>query len=56
MLAFVGVLLAALWHARTVAAAGGKAAIGLSALWVLSFAVLVAVGFAHNLLSFNPNY
>jgi hypothetical protein len=25
-------------------------------LWVLSFAVLVVVGFYHHLLSFNPNY
>jgi CubicO group peptidase (beta-lactamase class C family) len=55
-LTLVGGLLAALWHARAVAPGGGKAARGLSALWVLSFAVLVAVGFYHHLLSFNPNY
>jgi CubicO group peptidase (beta-lactamase class C family) len=54
--AFIGGLLAALWHARSALTGGGKAAIGLSVLWVLSFAVLVVVGFHHNLLSFNPNY
>jgi len=56
MLAFIGGLLASLWHARGVFAGGGKAARGLSVLWILSFAVLVAVGFHHHLLSFNPNY
>ena len=55
-LAFVGGLLAALWHARSVAASGGKAARALSGLWVLSFSVLVVIGFYHHLLSFNPNY
>lgn len=56
LVAFVGGLLASLWHARTVGATGGKAAIGLSALWLASFAVLIVIGFAHKLLSFNPNY
>jgi CubicO group peptidase (beta-lactamase class C family) len=58
IVAFVGGLLAALWHARAVAVAGGgkPAAIALPLLWVLSFAVLVVVGFSHHLLSFNPNY
>ena len=55
-LAFIGGLLAALWHARGVIASGGKAARALSGLWVLSFAILVVVGFSHHLLSFNPNY
>jgi len=59
-LAFIGGLVAALWHAR-VSFAGGKAggnngAKALSVLWVLSFAVLVAIGWHHNLLSFNPQY
>ena len=59
-LAFVGGLLAALWHARglgrTGAGAGGNGARALAGVWVLSFAVLVVVGFSHHLLSFNPNY
>jgi peptidoglycan/LPS O-acetylase OafA/YrhL len=55
-LAFVGGLLAALWHARGVFVSSGKAARALSGLWVLSFAILVVVGFHHHLLSFNPNY
>ena len=65
ILAFVGGLVAALWHARAVfagagTAAGdngeGKAAKGMAALWVLAFAILVAVGAWHHLLSFNPYY
>jgi CubicO group peptidase (beta-lactamase class C family) len=63
MLAFAGGLAAALWHARTVfagtashAAGTGRAAKGLALLWVLAFAILVAVGAWHHLLSFNPNY
>ncbi len=56
-LAFVGGLGASLWHARRVAAAGAsKGALALPALWVLSFTILVAVGFYHRLLSVNPNY
>jgi CubicO group peptidase (beta-lactamase class C family) len=55
-LAFIGGLAAALWHARISFAGGNKGAMALSALWVLSFAVLVAIGWHHNLLSFNPQY
>lgn len=56
-LAFLGGLAVALWHARTVLAAGaGKAALVLPVLWVLCFLVLTALGFYHHLLSFNPNY
>lgn len=59
-LAFGGGLLAALWHLRTAAAAGGKAAprlpLLLPVLWVLCFALLLAVGLYHHLLSFNPHY
>ena len=61
ILAFVGGLLAALWHARAVftgagVANGTKAAKALAILWVASFAVLVAIGWYHHLLSFNPHY
>lgn len=56
LLAFLGGLAAALWHARVTAVGGGKAALALSAAWVLSFAVLVVVGVNHHLLSFNPDY
>ncbi|WP_288381189.1 serine hydrolase [uncultured Massilia sp.] len=56
-LAFLGGLGVALWHARTVFAAGGRRTVlVLPVLWVLCFLVLTAVGFAHHLLSFNPNY
>ena len=55
-LAFGGGLLAALWHARTVAAAGARHALGLPLLWVLCFALLVAVGLYHHLLSFNSHF
>ena len=61
MLAFVGGLLAAFWHARRVFAGIDADGIrmstkGLALLWVLSFAVLAAVGAWHHLLSFNSNY
>jgi CubicO group peptidase (beta-lactamase class C family) len=56
ILAFIGGLAAALWHARFTFAGRDRGAIALSVLWVLSFAVLVAIGWHHNLLSFNPNY
>ena len=66
ILAFAGGLAAALWHARTVfagAAANAGANAGtarsaraLASLWVLAFAILVAVGAWHHLLSFNPHY
>ena len=55
-LAFGGGLLAALWHARTVAAAGARKALALPVLWVLCFALLVAVGLYHHLMSFNPHF
>jgi len=59
-LAFPGGLAVALWHARTVFAAGanaaGKGVLVLPVLWVLCFAVLAALGFYHHLLSFNPHY
>jgi CubicO group peptidase (beta-lactamase class C family) len=53
---FVGGLLVALWHARNVFRSGSRSARVLAVLWVLAFAVLVAVGFYHKMLSFNPNY
>ena len=55
-LAFGGGLLAALWHARIVAAAAPKAALVLPVFWVLCFALLVAVGLHHHLMSFNPHF
>ena len=55
-LAFGGGLLVALWHARTVAATGAWAALALPVLWVLCFALLVAVGLYHHLMSFNPHF
>lgn len=56
ILAFVGGLMATVWHARTVFASAGTGARALAVLWVLAFAVLVAVGAWHHLLSFNPDY
>ena len=56
ILAFIGGLLAALWHARAVFQNGAASARTLSVLWVLTFAVLVVVGLYHNLLSINPWY
>jgi hypothetical protein len=56
ILAFIGGLVAAVWHARTVFASAGAGARALAVLWVLAFAVLVAVGAWHHLLSFNPDY
>lgn len=53
---FLGGLIAALWHARTVFQSGTRWARVLAVLWVLAFAVLVVVGFYHKVLSFNPNY
>lgn len=55
-LAFGGGLLAALWHARSAAAAGARRALVLPVLWVLCFALLVAVGLHHHLMSFNPHF
>lgn len=60
ILGFAGGLVAALWHMRTVFAGRvahpGKGARALAVLWVLCFAVLVAVGAWHHLLSLNPQY
>jgi CubicO group peptidase (beta-lactamase class C family) len=68
IVAFIGGLLAALGHVRTVWNAAGDAGSGgagrtggvgakaLAILWLLSFAVLVAVGACHHLLSLNPDY
>lgn len=53
--AFVGGLAAALWHARG-AWHRGTAAKSLALLWIASFAILVAVGLAHHLLSFNQHF
>ena len=59
LLAFGGGLLVSLWHARTVFQAGSVAskwARGLAVLWVLSFAVLLVMGVAHHMISFNQWY
>jgi hypothetical protein len=57
LLAFVGGLLAALWHVRTVWRAGGSGgAKALALAWVVAFAVLVVVGGYHHLLGFNQNH
>jgi len=59
LLAFGGGLLASLWHARGVFRAGAAAskwARVLALLWVLSFAVLVVMGLAHHMISFNQWY
>jgi hypothetical protein len=61
IIAFVGGLLAALWHARiTFAGAtadkGRKGGKTLAVLWLMAFAVLVAICAWHHLLSFNPDY
>lgn len=55
-LAFIGGLAAALWHLRTVATGPARGALVMPVVWVACFAILVAVGFYHKLLSFNPNY
>jgi len=58
LVAFVGGLLAALWHARSVFTnkQSGKAARVLAVLWLLAFIVLVVIGFAHHMISFNQWY
>ena len=62
ILALIGGLLASAWHARSVFAnargrnSTGKTDKALAVLWLLTFAVLVAVGAWHKLLSFNPHY
>ncbi len=59
LLAFVGGLLASIWQVRSVFMAGSPAskwARGLSVLWLLSFALLVVLGLAHHMISFNQWY
>ncbi|HEY1091733.1 MAG TPA: hypothetical protein VGE47_11615, partial [Burkholderiaceae bacterium] len=59
LLAFGGGLLASLWHARSVFAAGSTAskwARVLAVLWLLSFIVLLVLGLAHHMISFNQWY
>lgn len=56
-LAFIGGLLAALWHARGAWAAGTRRPTrGLAVLWLLAFGVLAGVASYHHLIGFNPNY
>ncbi len=56
LLAFIGGLLAALWHARLAFKGGSKGAKALAVVWVLAFAVLIVIGGAHHLMSFNQNF
>jgi CubicO group peptidase (beta-lactamase class C family) len=59
LLAFGGGLLASVWQARTVflsASPASKWARALSVLWLLSFAVLLILGWAHHMISFNQWY
>ncbi|MFX1680670.1 serine hydrolase [Mitsuaria sp. CC2] len=57
LVAFIGGLLASLWQARPAfQGGGGKAAKALAVVWVLAFAVLIVVGAAHHLMSFNQNF
>jgi CubicO group peptidase (beta-lactamase class C family) len=57
LVAFIGGLLASLWQARPAfQGGGGKAAKALAVVWVLAFAVLIVIGAAHHLMSFNQNF
>ncbi|RZI58179.1 MAG: class A beta-lactamase-related serine hydrolase [Rubrivivax sp.] len=60
LVAFIGGLLASLWQARLAfqggGAGGGKGAKALAVVWVLAFAVLIVIGAAHHLMSFNQNF
>ncbi len=65
LVSFVGGLLVSLWHARQALrgrggsdGAGGasKAAKALAVVWVLAFVVLLVIGGAHHLISFNQNF
>jgi len=56
LIAFVGGLLAALWHAKTALTQGGTASKLLSLAWLLSFLVLVVLGTYHHMISFNQWY
>ena len=56
LLAFIGGLLAALWHARLALKGGGRSAKALAVVWVLAFIVLIVIGAAHHLMSFNQNF
>lgn len=65
LLSFVGGLLVSLWHARQAlrgqggsdgASGASKAAKALAVVWVLAFVVLLVIGGAHHLISFNQNF
>ena len=56
LVAFVGGLVAALWHAKTALKQGSLASRSLSVVWALTFVVLVVIGLAHHLISFNQWY
>ncbi len=59
LLAFGGGLLASVWQLRTVFKVGSNAnrwARLLAVLWLLAFAILIVMGVAHHLISFNQWY
>jgi CubicO group peptidase (beta-lactamase class C family) len=56
LLAFIGGLLVALWHARLALKSGSRSAKALAVVWVLAFTVLIVIGGAHHLMSFNQNF
>ncbi|MFO1338603.1 MAG: serine hydrolase domain-containing protein [Burkholderiaceae bacterium] len=56
LLAFVGGLAAAAWHARAALRQGSVAARGLALAWLACFGVLLVAGGYHHLLGFNQNY
>ncbi|XHS78273.1 serine hydrolase domain-containing protein [Burkholderiaceae bacterium UC74_6] len=54
--AFIGGLLAALWNAKAVLPKANTASRSLAIVWLLAFAVLVVLGFAHHMISMNQWY
>ena len=56
LVAFVGGLIAALWHAKTALKQGSLASRSLAVVWALTFIVLVLIGLAHHMISFNQWY
>jgi len=57
LVAFVGGLIASLWHAKTaLTQQGGLATRSLAVVWALAFIVLVVLGLVHHMISFNQWY
>jgi hypothetical protein len=55
-IAFIGGFIASVWNAKNVLPKGPLASRSLALVWVLSFAVLLVVGFAHHMISLNQWY